>query len=48
MEKLTEMKTYLESDEVDLLALTESALTKLEKMTDAEFDALELIPDFDV
>jgi len=48
MEKLTEMKTYLESDEVDLLALTESALAKLEKMTDAEFDALELIPDFDV
>lgn len=48
MEKLAEMKTYLESDEVDLLALTESALAKLEKMTDGEFDALELIPDFDV
>lgn len=48
MEKLTEMKTYLESDEVDLLVLTESALAKLEKMNDAEFDALELLPDFNV
>lgn len=48
MEKLTEMKRYLESDEADLLALTESTLAKLEKMSDAEFDALELIPDFDM
>lgn len=48
MEKLTEMKRYLESDEADLLALTEATLAKLEKMSDAEFDALELIPDFDM
>lgn len=48
MEKLTKMKRYLESDEADLLALTESTLAKLEKMSDAEFDALELIPDFDM
>lgn len=47
MEKLTEMKQYLESDETDLLALTESTLAKLTKMSDEEFDALELIPDFD-
>jgi len=48
MEKLVEMKRYLESDETDLLALTESTLAKLERMSDAEFDTLELIPDFDV
>lgn len=48
MEKLTEMKQYLENDETDLLGLTESTLVKLKKMSDAEFDALELIPDFDV
>ncbi len=45
--KLTEMKLYLESDEQDLLSLTESALSKLSQMTDDEFDALELYPDFD-
>ena len=32
---------------VELLALTESTLTKLRAMTDAEFDELELYPDFD-
>lgn len=48
MEKLTEMKKYLKNDEADLLALTESTLAKLERMSDDEFDALELIPDFDM
>lgn len=47
MEKLTEMKQYLESDETDLLAQTESILAKLTKMSDKEIDALELILDFD-
>ncbi len=46
-EKLTEMKHYLEKDETELLTLTESALSKLSQMTDEEFDALELYPDFD-
>lgn len=48
MEKLTEMKHYLEKDETELLALTESALEKLSKMGDEEFEKLELYPDFDV
>ena len=47
LEKLTEMKHYLETDETDLLTLTESALSKLSQMTDEEFNALELYPDFD-
>ena len=48
MQKLTEMKKYLERDEVQLLALTESTLAKLGIMTDEEFGQLELYPDFDI
>jgi hypothetical protein len=48
MQKLTEMKKYLEHDEVQLLALTESTLAKLGTLTDEEFGQLELYPDFDV
>ena len=44
---LTEMRGYLEPDEDELRALTDSALTKLERMSDAEFAALELFPDFE-
>ena len=33
--------------EDELLALTDSTLAKLRAMTDAEFDELELYPDFD-
>ena len=45
--ELTEMRKYLESDETELLALTDSALAKLNQLTEAEFDTLDLIPDFD-
>lgn len=48
MEKLTEMKRHLENDEAELLTLTASTLAKLAELSDAEFEALELIPDFDV
>ena len=48
MQKLMEMKKYLERDEVQLLSLTESTLTKLATMTDEEFGQLELYPDFDI
>ena len=44
---LTEMRGYLEPDEAELLALTDSTLAKLRAMTDAEFDELEMYPDFD-
>lgn len=44
---LTEMKGYLEPDEDNLKALTDSALEKLSAMTDDAFDRLDLIPDFD-
>ena len=44
---LTEMRGYLESDEDELRELTDSALAKLERMSDTDFAALELFPDFE-
>ena len=44
---LAEMRTYLDKDEQDLKDLTDSAIAKLNAMTDVEFDALDLVPDFD-
>ncbi len=43
---LAEMRGYLEPDETELLALTDNALNKLRSMSDGDFDALDLIPDF--
>ena len=44
--ELTEMRSYLSEEDADLVELTDSVLSKLEDMTDAEFAALDLIPDF--
>ena len=44
---LTEMRGYLGPDEDELRDLTDSALAKLGRMTDAEFAALDLFPDFE-
>jgi len=46
MDALKEMRGYLEADEAELLALTDSTLEKLARMSDEAFDALELYPDF--
>lgn len=46
IDELTEMRKYLESDETELLVLTDSALAKLNQLTDAEFENLDLMPDF--
>lgn len=43
---LVEMRTYLDKDEQELKDLTDSAIAKLNAMTDAEFRKLDLIPDF--
>ena len=43
---LVEMRTYLDKDEQELKDLTDSAITKINAMTDAEFRKLDLIPDF--
>ena len=47
IDALTEMRGHLEPDEAELRELTDSALSKLRAMSDAEFVELELYPDFD-
>ena len=44
---LTEMRGELSPEEAELRELTDSALGKLQAMSDAEFAELELYPDFD-
>ena len=44
--ELRTMRGYLETDETELLELTDSVLEKLESMTDEDFAALDLVPDF--
>lgn len=44
---LRDMSGFLEPEETELRALTASALSKLEAMSDAEYAELELVPDFD-
>ena len=47
IEALNEMRGHLAPDETELRELTDSALGKLQAMSDAEFAELELFPDFD-
>ena len=46
--ELTQMRSYLGAEETELLALTDSALGKLLAMSDAEYAALDLFPDFSI
>ena len=46
IEALTDMRSELLPEEAELRELTESALSKLQAMTDKEFAQLELYPDF--
>lgn len=45
IDALTEMRGYLAADETELWELTDSAISKLNRMTDAEYDELDLFPD---
>ena len=45
--ELTQICGYIGAEEMELLTLTDSALIKLRPMSDAEYAALELFPDFD-
>lgn len=47
MDALVAMREYLEPDETELRDMTDSVVDKLEQMSDAEFEALDLFPDFD-
>ena len=45
--ELTQMRGYLGTEETDLQVLTDSVLGKLRNISDAEYAALDLFPDFD-
>ncbi|MDD4509429.1 MAG: transposon-transfer assisting family protein [Oscillospiraceae bacterium] len=47
LRELAEMRGFLAEDETELLALTNSALDKLQAITDEEYVLLELFPDFE-
>ena len=44
---LKEMRGYLDTGETELLAMTDSTISKLDQMTDEAFETLDLFPDFD-
>lgn len=44
---LTAMREYLTAEETELRDMTDSVVEKLGKMSDAEFAAMDLYPDFD-
>lgn len=47
IEALTEMRGQLDVEEVELLAMTDSVVSKLKSMSNEAYDELELFPDFD-
>ncbi len=44
---LSEMQKELSAEEVELREMTDSVLNKLSAMSDADYEKLELYPDFD-
>ena len=44
---LEKMRGYLTADETELRELTDSAVAKLSRMSNAEYEALDLFPDFE-
>lgn len=47
LRELREMRGYLAADEAELRALTDSAIEKLEAISDEEYAGLDLFPEFD-
>ena len=45
MDELADMRNYIAPEETELRELTDSAITKLESMSDDEYEALDLFPD---
>ena len=46
IQALNDMRTFLDDDQPELMEATDSAIAKLNAMTDSEFEELDLIPDF--
>ena len=47
IQALNDMRTYLDTDQQELMDATDSAIAKLNAMTDAEYESLDLVPDFE-
>lgn len=47
LKALRDMRGELSADEAELCRLTDSAISKLETITDEEYRDIELYPDFD-
>lgn len=47
LDALAAMREYLTPEETELQELTDSVMKKLERMSNADFLALDLYPDFD-
>ena len=46
LEELTEMQSYISAEEKNLNKLTASAIRKLQVMSDDDYAALDLVPEF--
>ena len=46
LEELMEMQSYISAEEKDLNKLTASAIRKLQEMSDDDYAALDLVPEF--
>lgn len=46
LEELIEMQSYISAEEDDLSKLTASAIRKLQEMSDDDYAALDLVPEF--
>ena len=47
LEALIDMQKFLSKEDQDLNDLTASAISKLQEMSDDDYEALDLVPDFD-
>lgn len=47
IQALNDMRTYLDDDQPELMEAADSAIAKLNAMTDEEYESLDLIPDFE-
>ena len=47
LETLIDLQKFLSKEEQDLNDLTASAISKLQEMSDDDYEALDLVPDFD-
>lgn len=47
IQALNDMRTYLDDDQPELMEATDSAIAKLNAMTDEEYESLDLVPYFE-